>query len=50
LDPEKRNEHQKLKEENTGLQNEINRNRNDLEEVNSRLIQAESRLKGNTLK
>jgi intraflagellar transport protein 74 len=50
LDPEQRNEYEKLKEENQGLQGEINRSRTDLEEVNSRLIQAESRLKQDTLK
>lgn len=50
LDPEQRNEYEKLKEENQGLGNEINRNRTDLEEVNSRLIAAESRLKQDTLK
>lgn len=50
LDPEQRNEYEKLKEENNQLQNDINRNRNDLEEVNSRLIQAETRLKQDTLK
>jgi intraflagellar transport protein 74 len=50
LDPEQRNEYERLKEENGGLQGEINRSRTDLEEVNSRLIQAESRLKQDTLK
>ncbi len=50
LDPEQRNEYEKLKEENSGLQAEVNRSRTDLEEVNSRLIQAESRLKQDTLK
>jgi len=50
LDPEQRNEYEKLKEENLGLQAEINRNRTDLEETNSRLIQAEGRLKQDTLK
>jgi hypothetical protein len=45
LDPEQRNE-----EENGGFQGEINRSRTELEEVNSRLIQAESRLKQDTLK
>ena len=38
LDPEQRNEYEKLKEENAGLQGEVNRSRTDLEEVNSRLI------------
>jgi intraflagellar transport protein 74 len=41
LDPEQRNEYEKLKEENQSLQQEVNRSRTDLEEVNSRLIQAE---------
>ena len=50
LDPEQRNDYEKLKEENMGLQNEINRSRTDLEEVNSRLIQAEARLKADNLK
>jgi hypothetical protein len=38
LDPEQRNEYEKLKEENMILQNDINNNRNNLEDVNSRLI------------
>lgn len=50
LDPEQRNEYERLKEENIALQNEINHNRGELEEVNSRLIQAEGRLKQDTLK
>jgi intraflagellar transport protein 74 len=50
LDPEQRNEYEKLKEENSSLQQEVNRSRTDLEEVNSRHIQAESRLKQDTLK
>lgn len=50
LDPEQRNEYEKLKEENAGLGQEINRNRSELEETNSRLIQAEGRLKQDTLK
>lgn len=50
LDPEQRNEYERLKEENGGLNADINRCRTDLEEVNSRLIQAESRLKQDTLK
>lgn len=33
LDPEQRNEYEKLKEENSQLQNEINQNRNELEET-----------------
>jgi intraflagellar transport protein 74 len=50
LDPEQRNDYEKLKEENMILQNDINNNRNNLEDVNSRLIQAETRLKSDTLK
>jgi len=50
LDPEQRNEYERLKEENIALQQEINGARNGLEEVNSRLIQAETRLKQDTLK
>lgn len=50
LDPEQRNEYEKLKEENAALQAEINANRTQLEETNSRLIQAEGRLKQDTLK
>ena len=50
LDPEQRNDYEKLKEENIGLQQHINASRNELEEVNSRLIQAEGRLKQDTLK
>ena len=38
LDPEQRNEYEKLKEENGGLQSEINNSRTNLEEVNGRLI------------
>jgi hypothetical protein len=38
LDPEQRNEYEKLKDENGNLQNDINRNRTELEEVNGRLI------------
>ena len=37
LDPEQRNEYEKLKEENASLQNDINQNRNELEEVTSKL-------------
>lgn len=50
LDPEQRNEYQKLKEDNASLQNEINVNRTDLDDVNQRLTQAENRLKQDTLK
>ena len=45
LDPEQRNDYEKLKEENANLLQEINNSRNELEEVNSRLIQADGRLK-----
>ena len=38
LDPEQRNEYERLKEENTALQGEVNQSRTRLEEVNSRLI------------
>ena len=37
LDPEQRNEYEKLKEDNTNLINEINQNRNELEEVTQKL-------------
>ena len=50
LDPEQRNDYEKLKEENQMLLQDINSSRNELEEVNSRLIQADSRLKQDTLK
>ena len=45
LDPEQRNEYEKLKEENAQLGNDINSNRTELEEVNQRLNAAEMRLK-----
>jgi len=45
LDPEQRNEYEKLKEENNMLQSEINNSRNELEDVSTRLIQAETRLR-----
>jgi phage shock protein A len=45
LDPEMRNDYEKLKEENQMLQQEINNSRNELEEVNQRLAQAEGRLR-----
>ena len=45
LDPEQRNEYERLKEENNGLINEINNNRQTLEEVNSRLAHADARLR-----
>ena len=50
LDPEMRNDYEKLKEENQMLQQEINNSRNELEDVNSRLAQAEGRLRQDTLK
>jgi len=50
LDPEQRNDYEKLKDENNQLQNQVNENRNYLEDVNSRLIQAEGRLKSDNLK
>ena len=50
LDPEQRNEYEKLKEENNMLTQEINNSRNELEEVNTRLVQAETRLRQDTLK
>lgn len=50
LDPEQRNDYEKLKEENQHLQNEINHNRNMLEETSQRLVQAETRLKQDNLK
>ena len=45
LDPAQRDEYEKLKEENNILSNEVNNTRNDLEEVSTRLIQAETRLR-----
>ena len=45
LDPEQRNEYEKLKQENTSLNNEIGLNRQELEEVTQRLQAAENRLK-----
>jgi len=45
LDPAQRDEYEKLKEENSILSNEVNNTRNDLEEVSTRLIQAETRLR-----
>lgn len=50
LDPEQRNEYEKLKEENNNLQNDINQNRTELEETTGRLTQAETRLKQDNLK
>ncbi len=50
LDPEQRNEYSRLRDENVYLQQEINSQRNELEDVNSRLIQNEGRLRQDTLK
>ena len=50
LDPEQRNDYEKLKNDNLGLQHEINDNRGQLEEISNRLMQAEARLKQDTLK
>jgi hypothetical protein len=50
LDPEQRNEYEKLKGDNNQLLSQINNSRNELEEVNARLGQAENRLKADTLK
>ncbi len=50
LDPEQRNEYEKLKDENTQLTQEIGTQRSELEEESARLAQAEARLKSDTLK
>jgi len=50
LDPEQRNEYERLKEENNMLNQEITNSRNELEEVNLRLAQSESKLRSDTLK
>jgi hypothetical protein len=50
LDPEQRNDYEKLKSDNMGLIAEIQEKRAELEEVQSRLMQAEARLKQDTLK
>ena len=50
MDPEQRNDYEKLKEENTMLISEINNSRNELEDVNQRLAQAEARLAQDNLK
>ena len=50
LDPEQRNEYEKLKEENIQLNGDIQNSRNELEDVHSRLVQADGKLKGDTLK
>ena len=50
LDPEQRNEYEKLKQENNNLQNEIGLQRQELEEVSQRLAAAENRLKQDSFK
>jgi len=50
LDPEQRNDYEKLKSDNIGLTSDIQEKRIELEEVQSRLMQAEQRLKQDTLK
>lgn len=50
LDPEQRNEYERLKEENQRLGVDISNGRNELEEINGRLNAAENRLKQDTLK
>jgi len=50
LDPEQRNDYEKLKEENQMLMQEINASRNELEDVNARLSNAEGRLRQDMLK
>lgn len=50
LDPEQRNEYDRLKRENQGLQTDINNQRQELEDVNTRLAQAEARLRADQLK
>ena len=50
LDPEQRNEYEKLKQENQVLNNEINLSRQELDEVSQRLANAEMRLKQDSLK
>lgn len=50
LDPEQRNEYEKLKQENNSLTHDIGLQRQDLEEVIQRLQAAENRLKQDSLK
>ena len=45
LDPEQRNEYERLKDENARLGHDISNGRNELEEINGRLNAAENRLK-----
>lgn len=50
MDPEQRNDYEKLKQDNSMLQNEIQDSRGQLEEVSQRLMKAEGLLKQDTLK
>lgn len=50
LDPEQRNEYEKLKQENQSLNHEIGLRRNELDDVTQRLMHAENRLKQDALK
>jgi len=50
LDPEQRNEYEKLKQENNQLQHEIGLQRQELEDVTQRLHAAENRLKQDSFK
>lgn len=50
MDPEQRNEYEKLKHENQNLQHEIGIQRQELEEITSRLQAAENRLKQDSFK
>jgi len=50
LDPEQRNEYEKLKQDNNQLTNEIGLQRQELEEVTQRLQAAENRLKQDSFK
>ena len=50
LDPEQRNEYEKLKSENNLLQSEIGMQRQELEDISQRLMEAENRLKQDNLK
>ena len=50
LDPDQRNEYEKLKNENVGLVREIQNYRNDLEEINGKLSHADAKLRADTLR
>lgn len=50
LDPEQRNDYAKMKSDNQALQQEIQEKRAELDETQQRLLQAETRLKQDTLK